>query len=387
MSTDAHGKLNEAIARGDDGIWNCWRWERSGQGARPAEVDLTSFPFDGRRLPKFLDFRNVDLRRTNLEGTRILEANFRWARLNGARMAGSNVDGGYFIETDMQDVVLDGASMRGSLLLRSNLSCGSLVETNLKYARMIDSDIRGANLRRCRVYGTSAWGLEVDGNTIQQDLRVFREPPTADARTTWDIADGATDSYELEVDELELAQITHAMLRNENIGRLLDLTERKMVLILGRFSVEQKPVLNSMREALRTRGWVPAMFDFLREGEPDVIKTVCTLANMSRFVIADLTDPRYVLHEIPAILARAPGLPILPVLRQGGEAPEDLLRACHEQLGAGGHGRLLPLVRYLDAAELVDLRLDGILKAGDEARGRLRSAFQGNPAFGAGAPG
>ncbi|HEX5439829.1 MAG TPA: hypothetical protein VFW76_03020, partial [Ktedonobacterales bacterium] len=65
----------------------------------------------------------------------------------------------------------------------------------------------------------------------------------------------------------------------------------KVVLILGSFSAERKPVLDALREALRRHpnGYIPVLFDFEPQASRPVLETVKTLANLARFVIADLT--------------------------------------------------------------------------------------------------
>jgi hypothetical protein len=52
------------------------------------------------------------------------------------------------------------------------------------------------------------------------------------------------------------------------------------------------------------------MFDFQPSTNQTTIETIKILANMARFVIADLTDARSVLQELQAIV---PGLPSLAV--------------------------------------------------------------------------
>jgi hypothetical protein len=84
------------------------------------------------------------------------------------------------------------------------------------------------------------------------------------------------------------------------------------VLILGRFSKERKPVLDALRDELRKpeNNYLPIVFDFQPSANQTTIETIKTLANMARFVIADLTDARSVLQELQAIV---PGLPSVAV--------------------------------------------------------------------------
>jgi hypothetical protein len=72
-------------------------------------------------------------------------------------------------------------------------------------------------------------------------------------------------------------------------------------LILGRFSEERKRVLDGIRDELRNHDYLPIMFDFDPTTNQTIIETVKTLAGMSRFVIADLTDARSVPQELQII--------------------------------------------------------------------------------------
>ena len=71
-----------------------------------------------------------------------------------------------------------------------------------------------------------------------------------------------------------------------------------MVLILGRFTPERKAVLDALREELRKRDYLPVLFDFDKPASKDITETVSMLAHMARFVIADMTDPRCIPHEL-----------------------------------------------------------------------------------------
>jgi hypothetical protein len=75
-------------------------------------------------------------------------------------------------------------------------------------------------------------------------------------------------------------------------------------------------VLDAIREKLRNRHLVPILFDFEKPDSKDLTGTVQTLANMARFIIADLTDPSSVSHELAMVV---PGtvVPVQPILLQG----------------------------------------------------------------------
>jgi hypothetical protein len=59
-------------------------------------------------------------------------------------------------------------------------------------------------------------------------------------------------------------------------------------------------VLDRMADKLRLLGYLPMIFDFDRPTDRDLTETVKILAGLSRFVIADITNPRSVPLELQA---------------------------------------------------------------------------------------
>jgi hypothetical protein len=115
------------------------------------------------------------------------------------------------------------------------------------------------------------------------------------------------------VDNIEVAQFIYLMLHNQKIRDVIDTIGRKAVLILGRFTPERKAVLDALRKELRKCDYVPILFDFDKPASHDLTATVSTLAHLARFVIADLTDPSSIPHELATIV---PGLavPVQPLI-------------------------------------------------------------------------
>ncbi len=104
------------------------------------------------------------------------------------------------------------------------------------------------------------------------------------------------------MDNLEVAQFIYLLLNNEKIRNVIDTITSKVVLILGRFTPERKVVLDAIREELRKRDYLPILFDFEKPASKGLTGTISTLANMARFIIADLTDPSSVPHELAMVV-------------------------------------------------------------------------------------
>src|SRR5437762_13652537 len=86
------------------------------------------------------------------------------------------------------------------------------------------------------------------------------------------------------------------------------------VLLLGRFSTRRKAVLEKLRTILKGKGYIPLLFDFTRPASRDLTETIRTLAHLSRFIIADLTEPRSVPHELAQIIPQLPSVPLQPFI-------------------------------------------------------------------------
>ena len=279
--------------------WNSWRSSGS------AEPDLSGANLIGA------DLRGANLRGANLSGAILLEADLRGANLRGANLRGA----------DLSDANLSGANLRGANLSLASLSLAILsrailLEANLSGANFSGAILRGADLRGakltgarlvrtvldgadmtgCRIYGLSAWDVQLEG-TIQSNLVIT--PGNVPIIT---------------VDDLEVAQFIYLLLNNQKIRHVIDTITSKVVLILGRFTPERKAVLDAIRDELRKRDYLPVLFDFEKPSNRDITETVATLAHMARFVIADLSDPKSIPHELAHVAPLLPSVPIIPLI-------------------------------------------------------------------------
>ena len=108
-------------------------------------------------------------------------------------------------------------------------------------------------MRNCKVYGLSAWDLEL--TTVKdQNLKIKYESRIG----------GATQEEEVVVDGLDLAAFVYSTLNNRNIARIVEGASRKWVLILGRFTEGGKEALETVRDRLNAKHYIPVVFDFER---------------------------------------------------------------------------------------------------------------------------
>ena len=258
-------------------VWHEWRM--ANLEARPdlSEANLSEANLSGANLS------GVNLWGANLWGADLREAILFWANLSRA---------------DLSEAHLNDAYLGGADLTRADFTNATLSGANLERATLVETNLTGASLTECRVYGVSAWGLDLTGVGDQSNLVITPE-----------------DEPTVTVDNLEVAQFVYMLLHNEKIRGVIDTIGRKGVLILGRFTPERKAVLDAIRTRLRELGYVPMLFDFEKPTQRDFTDTVRILAGMSRFVIADITNPRSSPLELQATVPDYM-VPFVPILQE-----------------------------------------------------------------------
>ncbi len=310
-------------------------------GAHLNQSDLSDANLTGVNL-SWADLRDVKLRFTslsgvnltgvNLSGTHLIEADLSFAELSRADLSGANLDGAnlsnayltrahlsdaHLMKADLSEADLSGADLVRADLCEANLTGANLTEADLSEARLLAVNLQGARListrllratlDNCNIYGVSAWDVSLD-DAKQTNLRITGPGEPS-----------------ITIDNLEVAQLLYMLLHNEKLRTILDTITSKVVLILGRFSPERKPVLDALREALRNHpnGYIPVLFDFAPQQDKPVLETVKTLAHLARFVIADLTDPNMVRSELTYIIPNIPTVPVCSLIEGDAMLPTE----------------------------------------------------------------
>jgi hypothetical protein len=96
------------------------------------------------------------------------------------------------------------------------------------------------------------------------------------------------------------------------------------VLLLGRFTEGRIVVLERLREELRARGYLPIVFNFDKPETKDFTETIRLLAGLSKFVIADVTNPKSTPLELQATVPELM-IPFQPIIEEG-EKPFAMLQ-------------------------------------------------------------
>jgi uncharacterized protein YjbI with pentapeptide repeats len=236
----------------------------------------------------------------NLSGANLREANLRGADLSNANLREASLRRADLSRANLREAKLTKANFREANLSGANLSNANLVEVDLQSSILLETVFTGADLTGCRVYGASAWALKLKG-TKQQNLVITREG-----------------ELEITVDNIEVAQFVYLLLHNEKIRDVIDTIGKKGVLLLGRFTEGRIAVLERLRAELRKRGYLPIVFNFEKPETKDFTETVRLLAGLSRFVIADVTNPKSAPLELQATVPEIM-VPFLPIIEEGQE--------------------------------------------------------------------
>jgi hypothetical protein len=298
--------------------WNAWR-KRS-----RAKPDLSRALLIDREL-RGIDLSEANLVRTILRGTTLSRAN-----LTGAK--------------------LQRADLRTTSLRRARLDRADLTGAILRHASLAETSVEGTVFDGCEIYGIAAWNLK--GKPRTQANLIIRASAREPA---------------IQVDDLEVAQFIYLLLNNEKIKQVVDTVGKKAVLILGRFTSEHKAVLDTLKYALRRYVYLLMLFDFEKPEGRDLTETITTLARMSRFIVADITDPKSIPQELATIVPDLPSVPVAPLILAS-EQPYAMFE--HLQRYAW----VLPVVRYKDTAELLrKLPKSVIEKAENKATRQTRS--------------
>jgi hypothetical protein len=163
---------------------------------------------------------------------------------------------------------------------------------------LVNTDLTGADLTGCRIYGASAWGLKLEAAKQHNLVITPKNEPV------------------ITVDNIEVAQFIYLLLHNKKIRDVIDTIGKKGVLLLGRFTEGRMVVLERLREKLRDLGFVPIVLNFDKPQTKDFTETVRLLCNLSHFVIVDITNLRSAPLELQATVPDYM-VPFAPILQHG----------------------------------------------------------------------
>jgi uncharacterized protein YjbI with pentapeptide repeats len=249
------------------------------------------------------DFHGANLTEAKLSGANLSKATLSEANLRSANLSTADLSDASLREADLRWADLSGANLSEANLSRANLSAANLNKANLSgadltNANLVETNVENANLNGCRIYGVSAWNIRVNQETRQSDLIITRLGEAV-----------------VKIDDIQVAQFIHLLLKYENVRNVLNSVTKRGVLILGRFGGGGLEVLRALGEALRHSGYLPMIFEFARPEDRTYTETIRTLAGLARFIVADLSGPS-VPQELYATVPHLK-IPLIPILEKG----------------------------------------------------------------------
>jgi len=311
---------------------------------------------------------DADLRSANLNRACLREASVSYADFTGADLREAYFEDAKLWGTNLTDAVLTGADFTGADLTQANLTRANLsnvdfTRANFHYANMEDANLTKTNLNQATfvetwvdkarisgssVYGISVWNLNGEFGE-QKDLIISPE-----------------DELVITVDNVEVAQFIYLILNNKKVRDVINTLTSKTVLILGRFAIpERKAILDALRNKLREYDLLPIVFDFDRPTDKDFTETIKTLAGISYFVIADVTNPKSSPLELQATVPDYQ-IPFVPIIQEG-ESPFAMMVDLQKK-----YPWVLPTRSYDSIETLMSALKSGIIDPAVEMRNKLR---------------
>ena len=352
-------------------IWNKWREENPEIEIRIGEANLREMSLAQANLSHShlkradffrsnlreadlsgsdLEFANLSgayLRQANLHSPNLSRADLGGAHIRSANLSKANLQGSNLQRVQLQDANLDGADFTEAKLIEADISNASLVEAvlyeadltgakligsnliqaNLQHASLNATNLMAADLSKANLMGVSLVGAFLVGTNIDK-ARISES--YVYAGNVWDLKGEFEEQKDLiitpqpasliTVDNIKVAQFIYMILNNGEIRGVINTLTSKTVLILGRFAIpERKAILDALRNKLREYNLLPIVFDFDRPTDKDFTETIKTLAGLSYFVIADVTNPKSFPLELQATVPDYQ-IPFVPIIEEG-ESP------------------------------------------------------------------
>jgi Pentapeptide repeats (8 copies) len=338
--------LNQSVE-----IWNEWREHNVNakidlRGADLAHANLSYANLKNARLSG-ADLSAANLYRANLRGATVKKVQFDVANLREANLTRANLEESGFWQANLRQADLKNAQLSGVAFDEADLTGADLRGADLRGAYLVSAKIDQANVSKTWIHGINIWDLEGEFGE-QEDLILTRKGEPL-----------------ITVDTMKIAQFIDSILNNEETRNGIDSLTPKSVLLLGRFAIpERKAILDALRNKLREYNLLPIVFDFDHSTDKDFAQTIKTLAGLSYFVIADLTNPRSAPLELQA---KVPDyqIPFVPIIQEG-EQPFAMMKDLKK------YGWVLDTISYDSLDTLLEILKPHIIDPAIQKRDELR---------------
>jgi hypothetical protein len=155
-----------------------------------------------------------------------------------------------------------------------------------------------------------------------------------------------------------------------NFGEIMSELSKRRVLILGRFTGHRLEVLKGIKAHLEKHAnhYIPELFTFQKPESRDLVEAIIGFAALSRFVIADLSEPKSVQSELEAIVPHFQSVPVVPVINRSGKEYATFSSVQRRQ------NVVKPTVRYRDLGDLIKKLDEQVVPLAEKKLAEVRPA-------------
>jgi hypothetical protein len=155
-----------------------------------------------------------------------------------------------------------------------------------------------------------------------------------------------------------------------NFGEIMSELSKRRILILGRFTERRLKTLESIKAHLKAHpnNYIPELFTFPKPESASLTEAIIGFAALSRFIIADLSEPKSVQAELQAIVPNFQSVPVVPLINRTGK--EYALFASLQRYPSV----LRPTVRYRDLDDLLEKIDQQVVPLAEKKRSEIESA-------------
>jgi hypothetical protein len=135
-----------------------------------------------------------------------------------------------------------------------------------------------------------------------------------------------------------------------NFGEIMSELSKRRVLILGRFSGRRLKILEAIKVHLKAHPnrYIPELFTYRKPESRDLVEAIIGFAALSRFIVADLSEPKSVQSELEAIVPHFQSVPVVALINRTGKEYATFSSIRRRE------NVVKPTVRYRDPDDLME---------------------------------
>nr|WP_319375520.1 pentapeptide repeat-containing protein [uncultured Methanoregula sp.] len=275
----------------------------------------------------------ANLRNVNFNASNFNKANLKKAHLRDANLNNSNISNADFTWTNLRSSKIQDAIIYNTNMSRANMSWAELQgtkfnETDFTYSLFVESDINKTVFENCTIYGISAWDLKGSPKKISNLTITKPHEP------------------KITIDSLEFAQFMYFLINNKDIHKILSGIKSKIVLIMGHYSNNNSDIIDVIFTQLKNFNKVPVLLDFDKPLKKEFFPTLRVLAQLSQFIIADISDVKGVGPALSMFLPQLSSVPII-IIKNKNTEKDSILEKVFDS-----YSNISPIVYFNDKFEI-----------------------------------